>query len=75
MASTVFSQDFAAHGMYTEPNTGITFYTSYELDGPITGGGEFSMTSVGGFTFGMALPESAATTDFHDYIGLVVSFV
>ncbi|CAG8953832.1 hypothetical protein HYFRA_00006724 [Hymenoscyphus fraxineus] len=72
VASTAFAQDFATHGMYTEPNTGITFYTSYQQDGPITGGGEFSMTSVGGFTFGMALPPSAATTDYYDYIGLVI---
>lgn len=69
----VSSQDFAAHGYYTEPNTGITFYTSSEVNGTIVGDGEFSLVSEGGYTFGMALPPSALTTDSYDYIGLIVS--
>lgn len=30
------------------------------------------MTSVGGFTFGLALPENALTVDSFDYIGMIV---
>lgn len=71
----VSTQDFAAHGYYTEPNTGITFYTSTEVNGTIVGDGEFSLVSLGGYTFGMALPPSALTTDSYDYIGLIVSSV
>ena len=66
----MFAQDFAAHGLYTDPNTNITFYTSVEADGAVNS--DFSTTAVGGYTFGMALPPSAATTDFYDYIGLIV---
>jgi cellobiose dehydrogenase (acceptor) len=68
----VLAQDFATHGTYTEPNTGISFYTSVEADGVVTGDGEFSMTSRGGFTFGIALPENALTVDSYEYIGLIV---
>ncbi|EMR89102.1 putative cellobiose dehydrogenase protein [Botrytis cinerea BcDW1] len=68
----VSTQDFAAHGYYTEPNTGITFYTSTEVNGTIVGDGEFSLVSLGGYTFGMALPPSALTTDSYDYIGLII---
>lgn len=67
------AQDFAAHRTYTEPNTGITFYTSYETNGNITGDGELSTVSWGGFTFGIALPATASTVDTHEYIGLIVS--
>lgn len=66
-------QDFALHGYYTEPNTGITFYTSNEVNGTIVGDGELSWVSQGGYTFGMALPPSALTTDSYDYLGLIVS--
>jgi cellobiose dehydrogenase (acceptor) len=69
----VLAQDFAAHGHYTEPNTGITFYTSTETNGVVEGDGEFSTVSAGGYTFGIALPESALTVDSYDYIGLIVS--
>jgi cellobiose dehydrogenase (acceptor) len=69
----VLAQDFAQHGMFTEPNTNITFYTSYEPDGSDPNG--FSSASIGGYTFGIALPPSAATVDFYDYIGLIVSVV
>lgn len=68
----MLGQDFANHGYYTEPNTNITFYTSFQTDGPVVGGGLFTMTSRGGFTFGIALPESAVTDDSYDYIGLLV---
>ena len=67
------AQDLALHGYYTEPNTGITFYTSYEPNGTIVGDGEFSEVSWGGYTFGIALPPSALTVDSFDYIGLIVS--
>ncbi|KAN0105813.1 cellobiose dehydrogenase protein [Hyaloscypha variabilis] len=66
------AQDFATHGLYTEPNTGITFYTSSETNGTISGDGEFSTVSWGGFTFGMALPPTALTVDTHEYIGLII---
>lgn len=68
----MLAQDFAAHGTYTEPNTGIIFYTSYEVNGTVEGDGEFSLTSWGGFTFGIALPENALTVDSFEYIGLIV---
>jgi cellobiose dehydrogenase (acceptor) len=68
------AQDFATHGLYTEPNTGITFYTASETNGTITGDGELSTVSWGGFTFGLALPPTALTVDTHEYIGLIVSF-
>lgn len=69
----IVAQDFATHGVYTEPNTGITFFTSSESNGTITGDGELSTVSWGGFTFGMTLPPTAAVTDTHEYIGLIVS--
>jgi cellobiose dehydrogenase (acceptor) len=69
----VTAQDFATHGYYTEPNTNVTFYTSSEANGTITGDGEFSQVSFGGFTFGLALPPNALTVDSHEYIGLIVS--
>jgi cellobiose dehydrogenase (acceptor) len=72
-ASSVLAQDFAQHGTFTEPNTNISFYTSYEPDGSDPNG--FSTASIGGYTFGIALPPSAATVDFYDYIGLIVSFI
>ncbi|PQE24748.1 cellobiose dehydrogenase protein [Rutstroemia sp. NJR-2017a WRK4] len=68
----VSAQDFATHGYYTEPNTGITFYTSTEVNGTIVGDGELSLVSQGGYTFGMALPPSATTVDSYDYIGLII---
>jgi len=68
------AQDYATHGMFTEPNTGISFYTSVEGDGTISGDGDMSTVSQGGFTFGMALPGNAATVDSHEYIGLIVCF-
>jgi cellobiose dehydrogenase (acceptor) len=58
--------------MFTEPATGISFYTSIESNGSITGDGDMSTVSQGGFTFGMALPGNAATVDSHEYIGLIV---
>jgi cellobiose dehydrogenase (acceptor) len=64
------AQDYATHGMYTEPTTGISFYTSMEADGASTG--SFTTTTLGGFTFGMALPGNAATVDSYEYIGLIV---
>jgi len=70
--NAVLAQDFATHGMYTEPTTGISFYTSVEGNGAVTGDGEFSQTSVGGFTFGVALPGDAATVDSSEYIGIIV---
>jgi cellobiose dehydrogenase (acceptor) len=68
------AQDFAAsHGMYTEPNTKFTFFISTEADGPVSGDGEFSETTLGGYTYGVALPGNAATVDATEYIGLIVS--
>lgn len=32
-----------------------------------------SQVSLGGFTFGMALPSNALTVDTYEYIGLIVS--
>ena len=69
----VLAQDIATHGYYTEPNTGIVFYTSSEANGNITGDGEFSSVSWGGYTWGIALPENALTVNSYDYIGLIVS--
>jgi hypothetical protein len=69
----VLAQDLATHGYYTEPNTKITFYTSSEQNGTIDGDGEFSEVTWGGYTWGIALPENAATVDSFDYIGLIVS--
>jgi cellobiose dehydrogenase (acceptor) len=72
-ASSVLAQDFAQHGTFKEPNTNITFYTAFEPNGTDPQG--FSQASIGGYTFGIALPPSAATVDFYDYIGLIVSVV
>ena len=72
MGTAALAQDFASHGTITEPTTGITFYTSSEANGAVTGDGEFSTTSVGGFTHGVALPGNAATVDATEYIGLIV---
>ncbi|RFU33237.1 hypothetical protein B7463_g3098, partial [Scytalidium lignicola] len=69
----VLAQDFAGHkGYYTEPNTGIEFWTTYMDNGTITGDGEFSTVSWGGYQFGIALPPSAVTTDTYDYLGMIV---
>jgi hypothetical protein len=68
----VLAQDFASHGHYTEPNTGITFYTSYETNGTITGDGEFSTVSWGGYLWGVAFPDTALTVDSYEYIGIIV---
>ncbi|TVY18546.1 Cellobiose dehydrogenase [Lachnellula arida] len=72
LISAVLAQDFASHGTYTEPNTGIVFYTSFETNGTVEGDGEFSEVSWGGFTFGIALPENALTVDSFEYIGLII---
>jgi cellobiose dehydrogenase (acceptor) len=63
--------DIATHGYFTEPNTGITFYTSSETDAAY-GGDDFSSTTLGGFTFGIALPSDALTVNSYEYIGLIV---
>ncbi|KAH6670475.1 hypothetical protein B0J14DRAFT_97535 [Halenospora varia] len=70
--SGVLAQDFATHGTYTEPNTGMTFYTSYISSGAIQSGGYNTQTCVGGFTFGMTLPPEATTTNKFDYLGLII---
>lgn len=49
--------------MYTDPGTGITF-GQYNIPEPYT---------TGGFTWGIALPPEAATTNYPDYIGMIVS--
>jgi cellobiose dehydrogenase (acceptor) len=67
------AQDFASHGIFTEPVTGITFFASEETNGTTTGDGEFSTVSWGGFTFGVALPPDALSRDTFEYIGLIVS--
>lgn len=69
----IAAQDVAVHGYYTEPTTGIIFYTSSEPNGTVIGDGFFSPVSLGGFTWGIALPEDAMTVDSYDYIGLLVS--
>ncbi|CZT45758.1 probable cellobiose dehydrogenase [Rhynchosporium secalis] len=72
-SKAVLAQDLvASHGVYTEPNTGITFYTSVQSNGTVTGGGWGSLVSAGGFTFGMALPPTALTVDATEYIGLII---
>ncbi|EHL03777.1 putative Cellobiose dehydrogenase [Glarea lozoyensis 74030] len=70
--NAIVAQDFASHGIYTEPVTGITFFASEETNGTITGDGEFSTVSWGGFTFGVALPPDALSRDTHEYIGLII---
>lgn len=70
----MLAQDFATHGMYTEPNTGMTFYASYQTNDGAPGG-MLDGRSWGGFTDGIALPPSAATTDATEYIGLIVSII
>lgn len=70
----VSGQDFADHkARYTEPNTGITFWTAYQANGTVEGDGEFSTVSLGGYAFGIALPENAATVNSYEYIGMLVS--
>lgn len=71
--SSVLAQgpDIATHGYYTEPNTGIIFYTSSETDAAYDGE-DFASSSLGGFTFGIALPPNALTVNSYDYIGLIV---
>jgi cellobiose dehydrogenase (acceptor) len=66
--------DIATHGTFTEPNTGIVFYTSSETNAAYEGE-DFSSTSLGGFTFGIALPSNALTVDSSEYIGLIVCFL
>lgn len=70
--NAVLAQDLATHGTFTEPTTGISFYTSVEANGTITGDGDMSTVSLGGFTFGMVLPGNAATVNSYEYIGLIV---
>ncbi|RDW73920.1 cellobiose dehydrogenase protein [Coleophoma crateriformis] len=41
-------------------------------EGNITGDGEFSTVSWGGYQWGIALPQDAATVDTFDYIGMIV---
>ncbi|KAF8856767.1 carbohydrate-binding module family 1 [Acephala macrosclerotiorum] len=73
LTSAVLAQDdVASHGTYTEPNTGITFYTSNQANGTITGDGDESRVSLGGFTFGIALPGNALTVNSYEYIGLII---
>ncbi|TAQ89554.1 cellobiose dehydrogenase [Chlorociboria aeruginascens] len=72
----VSAQDFVDHhGTYTDPTTGIVFYTSVEVDGTFSGDGEFTTTTVGGYTFGLALPENALTVDSYEYIGLIIGSI
>lgn len=47
---------------YTDPDTGITFDTWTVSE----------TLSTGGFTFGMALPSDALTTDSSEFIGYLV---
>lgn len=70
--NAVQAQDFATHGMYTEPNTGIKFYASYQANSA-TPGQMLDGTSQGGFIEGVALPPGSATTDATEFIGLIVS--
>ncbi|CZR65777.1 probable cellobiose dehydrogenase [Phialocephala subalpina] len=72
LPAVLAQDDVASHGTYTEPNTGITFYTSNQANGTITGDGDESRVSLGGFTFGMALPGDALTVNSYEYIGLII---
>ena len=63
--------NYGVKSYVTEPTTGIKFWSTTFPDGPATGWG--SLNSVGGYTFGLALPETAVATDFPDYLGLIVS--
>lgn len=69
--NVVLAQDFAVHGTYTEPNTGMKFYTSAQTDDGAPGG-MLDGTSWGGFLEGVALPPNAATVDATEFIGLIV---
>lgn len=42
-------------------------------NGTVSGDGEFSTVSWGGYQFGIAMPPSATTTDTYDYLGMIVS--
>lgn len=66
------AQDFATHGMWTEPNTGIRFYTSSQ-ENSATPGIMLDGTSQGGFLEGVALPGNALTKDATEFIGIIVS--
>jgi cellobiose dehydrogenase (acceptor) len=69
----VLAQDStASHCRYAEPTTGITFYTSTEVNGTVTGDCDMSTVSLGVFTFHVALPAGAATVNSYEYIGLIV---
>ncbi len=72
-SSIVLAQgpDTAAHGSCTKSNTGIIFYTSSEIDAAY-GGNDFSSTTLGGYTFGIALPPDALMANSYEYIGLIV---
>jgi hypothetical protein len=70
--SAVLAQDIATHGVYTEPNTGMRFYTSSQTK-ISTPGQLLDGTSWGGFVEGVILPPSAGTTDASEFIGLIVS--
>lgn len=61
---------YGVKGYLTEPVTGITFWTTTFPNGTLGGWG--SLYSNGGYTFGIALPENAATVDSADYIGILV---
>jgi cellobiose dehydrogenase (acceptor) len=69
--NSVLAQDIATHGFYTEPNTGMRFYTSTQTNtgapGEMLGG-----TSWGGFTEGVILPPNAGSVDATEVIGLIV---
>ena len=71
--NAVLAQDFATHGMYTEPNTGMTFYASYQTNSA-TPGGMLDGNSQGGFLEGVALPPNAATVDATEFIGIIVRY-
>jgi cellobiose dehydrogenase (acceptor) len=56
---------------WTDSKTGITFDTWSATDAPPNGDSEGPQTS-GGFTFGVALPADALTTDATEFIGYMV---
>lgn len=53
--------------VYTDPKTGITFDT-WPVPDSSSGSG-----TIGGMTFGMALPSDALTTNANEFIGYLVS--
>ncbi len=59
--------------LYTDPGTGINFDTWSATNAPPNGDSEGPQT-LGGLTFGVALPSNALSVDATEFIGYLVSF-